>query len=405
MPHILKNLFLILFTSTAIFASADFNEAHFSDGNFRMFLESMEEQQTASIMVNDSDVYNPSDSEDENQNSFIKPSVSGQGPILIGAINGGGVKGIVSAKCLSQLVSLFDRHVTDIFDMLAGTSTGSIIAGGLTAVDDHQENIMTPRMTKALYKKQAATIFNRTWGETLFNPFGLRGPLYQSHRLDGILQEHLYDIPFNQTKIPTVVTAYNMTKGKGKVFCSHQLEGNAVVPNRQHDSLIMRDVIGASCAAPGFFAAKKLNDDDYVDGCLFALNPAEVAYNKAKKLFPNRDIYVISFGTGYSHYTPKALTSWGTLEWTKYFAMQMLKSQDTSVDDRLQRQLNKPGQQKQYYKIDFEINPDCRFDDGSINNMQYLSDIAKSTTQSQDFFDVVTLIKNIKNLKVEAKRV
>lgn len=48
------------------------------------------------------------------------------------AIDGGGIRGIIPARVLAELERITGRHTHQLFDLIAGTSTGGIIALGLT---------------------------------------------------------------------------------------------------------------------------------------------------------------------------------------------------------------------------------------------------------------------------------
>lgn len=49
------------------------------------------------------------------------------------ALDGGGTRGIYSAQVLAHVEDTFDVPIRDCFDLIAGTSTGSIIAGAAAA--------------------------------------------------------------------------------------------------------------------------------------------------------------------------------------------------------------------------------------------------------------------------------
>ena len=68
------------------------------------------------------------------------------------AIDGGGIRGIVPAHILNSIVGKLNINLNDNFQMLAGTSTGSIIVAGL-ACGVSIENIVN------LYKSLGEKIF------------------------------------------------------------------------------------------------------------------------------------------------------------------------------------------------------------------------------------------------------
>src|SRR5579863_4492395 len=69
-------------------------------------------------------------------------------------IDGGGIKGVFPAAFLTTLEQRLGRPVADHFDLIAGTSTGGIIAIGLGL------GLTAERMLD-LYKHHGARIFSR----------------------------------------------------------------------------------------------------------------------------------------------------------------------------------------------------------------------------------------------------
>ena len=56
-------------------------------------------------------------------------------PLRVLALDGGGIRGIIPASLLAELERRCDRRIGEMFDLIAGTSTGGILALGLTAPD------------------------------------------------------------------------------------------------------------------------------------------------------------------------------------------------------------------------------------------------------------------------------
>jgi patatin-like phospholipase/acyl hydrolase len=75
------------------------------------------------------------------------------------AIDGGGIRGIIAARILVEIEKLAGRSLAQAFDIIAGTSTGGIIACGLGVK-------MTAQALLDLYVKRGAEIFSRKlWQE------------------------------------------------------------------------------------------------------------------------------------------------------------------------------------------------------------------------------------------------
>src|SRR5271156_5569539 len=81
-----------------------------------------------------------------------------KGPKRILALDGGGIRGILTLQFLKPVEALVkqrlgqDALLCDYFDLIGGTSTGSIIAAGLACG-------MTVAALEQLYKKIGASIF------------------------------------------------------------------------------------------------------------------------------------------------------------------------------------------------------------------------------------------------------
>ena len=77
------------------------------------------------------------------------------------AIDGGGIRGIIVTQALTILETFLNKPVHDIFRLVVGTSTGSIISAGIAA------GITAKRMTQ-LYIDMGMSIFPNTIRKILF---------------------------------------------------------------------------------------------------------------------------------------------------------------------------------------------------------------------------------------------
>ena len=71
------------------------------------------------------------------------------------AIDGGGIRGIIPAVALSMLEDKLGKPVYEIFELAAGTSTGSIISAGIGAG-------LTAKKMAELYRDLGDSIFPHT---------------------------------------------------------------------------------------------------------------------------------------------------------------------------------------------------------------------------------------------------
>ena len=72
------------------------------------------------------------------------------------ALDGGGARGIYAAQVLARIERALDGKIKDYFDLIAGTSTGSILAGAAAAAIP-MANIVE------LFENESPSIFRKRW--------------------------------------------------------------------------------------------------------------------------------------------------------------------------------------------------------------------------------------------------
>ncbi len=229
------------------------------------------------------------------------------------ALDGGGTRGIYTAHLLAKIEQTFQVPIKTRFDLIAGTSTGSIIAGA--AVSD----IPMPDIVE-LFETETPHIFRRRW---------YRIPLflskYPSKKLAQIIAAHIPATPLGKIATPLMITSSEISKSEVQIFRSnytHKLSE----PTPADKGINLRDAILASCAAPTFFAPKSLHNSLLADGGLWANNPSTIAYTEALSAFGKdaREIRMLSIGTGHSvnMYRNRRgwgfITGWGGAKLTSY---------------------------------------------------------------------------------------
>ena len=217
------------------------------------------------------------------------------------SIDGGGIRGVFPAAALAALERTYTggRSVADYFDLIAGTSTGGILALGLGA-----------RLSAAklldLYAARGCEIF-RPFPN---NPLGrLRAWLrdqrqyarysYDSEALRRLLTEQLGDRLFGESRSRLCIPAFDGRHGEVFVFKTPH--------NRDYKTdrfELMVNVALATAAAPTYFRPLELGGYTLVDGGVWAINPVMLAVIEALICFDvNRDqIDVLSLSCGEDRY-------------------------------------------------------------------------------------------------------
>ncbi len=234
------------------------------------------------------------------------------------SLDGGGIRGLVTCRWLEGVdgaLSVAGRpEIPASFDLLAGSSTGALIACGLALGRSPQE-------LAGLYRTRRHDIFpgiaRRLWSRTTrLLSQGPSAPRYDGRGLEAVLADVFGDARLGDLRVPTLVTAYDTISRKPVVFKSFK---------PAHADLRVRDVCRATCAAPTYFPAHPLHvegaDRALIDGGIVANNPTACAIAEALRKDPavdrTRDLVVLSVGSG-ERIRPidlRAAREWGALEW------------------------------------------------------------------------------------------
>jgi patatin-like phospholipase/acyl hydrolase len=241
------------------------------------------------------------------------------------SIDGGGIRGLIAARVIARLEELIsaeageERRLADCFHMLAGTSTGGLLALGLTVPDP--ANPARPRLSGSdlvdLYLNEGPRIF----GDTLHKLLSLGGwiaPKHSDARLERALRDRFGEARLRDALRELIVTSYDMSEPGPHFFKRWRAR-----ETDERDAPMVEVGLSTS-AAPTYFPSRGLAGRALVDGGLFAANPSVAAVVEALKrrdeephhLSP-RELLMVSLGTG-QHETghPQSqVRRWGRIGW------------------------------------------------------------------------------------------
>jgi patatin-like phospholipase/acyl hydrolase len=213
------------------------------------------------------------------------------------AIDGGGIRGLIPALVLAEIERRAGRPIGELVDLIAGTSTGSIIACALAKPDP----LPAERIAR-LYVEEGPKIFDRSLLKRITSVGGYIDERYDATGLVDVLRRWLGDARLADARPPLLLTAYDLERRRA-LFLG------------RGDDMSMVDAAHASSAAPSYFEPVQVNGATLVDGGVFATNPAVCAYAKAA----GRLELLVSLGTG-EHTRPlsfETVRDWGQLQWAR----------------------------------------------------------------------------------------
>ena len=209
------------------------------------------------------------------------------------SIDGGGIKGILPAALLAEVERELTggRRLADTFDMIAGTSTGGIIALGLALGLSAQEVL-------EIYLSKGGAIFpsvpqpfrrlGRWWGSKA----RILGNQYDSTALDHEMAKKFGGRRLGDAKCRLVIPAFDHNTEPCIFKTPHH-------PDYKRDWKEEARVVAlATSAAPTYLKGLEVEGRMFWDGGLFANNPIMMAVVDTLACYdvPRRKVKVLSIG-------------------------------------------------------------------------------------------------------------
>ncbi len=232
------------------------------------------------------------------KNAFRNLGIDSNKRVIL-CLDGGGMRGILTVQLLKKLEEVAGIPCYELFDMVAGTSTGGIIAGlivnGFSANEIEEKYI---RLVSEVFDK-------RTLGDRFVNP-----PKFSKSKYRKLLIKELQDVTLAEScakhNVDLMITAHDMTASEETFFSCFKQKDDTYYGT--YKDVLLRAVMEATMSAPTYFNPL----ERFVDGGTTTYNnPAlsafieAVSYSSPKndKKLSSYDISkmcIFSFGTGIS---------------------------------------------------------------------------------------------------------
>ena len=288
------------------------------------------------------------------------------------SIDGGGIRGIIPAIALAELEARAGRPVADLFDLIAGTSTGGILALALARPGEDGRPAWSAATLVELYEQEGPAIFSRPVAHQVRTIRGLVDEKYPSDGLEAALMRYLGETRLSQALTNVLVTAYETERRKPFFFKS---AAALIDPGRD---FTMAAAARATAAAPTYFEPSRLEAEgtaDYfslVDGGVFATNPGMCAYAEVRRHRPDAEVVLLSLGTGQlTRPLPyHDVKDWGIVEWARPILDVVFDGVSDTVDYQLDQLLGTGHYWRLQVALDGGASDDL--DDAGAENLRRL---------------------------------
>lgn len=247
------------------------------------------------------------------------------------ALDGGGIKGAYTASVLATLSELLGEPVGERFDLIAGTSTGGILAVGLGLGLSAQEML-------TFYRDRGPLIFpimrlHRRWkheARHFFRPKHSQELLFSELKRAYFPDGNSRSLGSSTSRL--VVPAFDATSGVCHTF---RTPHHPLLKTDENTSAA--EVALATAAAPTYFSSAKVKNmianAPYFDGGVWANCPAMTAIVEAVCYLgvPLDRIDILSVGTTDEPFTVKAMAQAGIVGWGKTLLSLLMNAQVDST--------------------------------------------------------------------------
>ncbi|MFO7653965.1 MAG: patatin-like phospholipase family protein [Candidatus Krumholzibacteriia bacterium] len=231
------------------------------------------------------------------------------------SMDGGGIRGLLTTVILQRLAATPGlAGFLGSFDLLAGTSTGGLLALAIA-------HGLDPSAIRDVYVEKGPAIFKDSWLDDLIDLGKLRRADYSIAPLRRELHRLFGGTTLGQLHKRVLVTAFDLdnesadpTQRTWKPKLFHNFPG----PGSDRGTLVSRVGLYTS-AAPTYFPSV----DGYIDGGVYASNPAvcALAQTQDRRYRPRPsldEVVLLSLGTGRNlQFIPGRVHDWGYVQWIK----------------------------------------------------------------------------------------
>ncbi|MBD2208736.1 patatin-like phospholipase family protein [Nostoc linckia FACHB-104] len=340
-------------------------------------------------------------------------------PYKILSIDGGGIRGIIPAIILQEIENRTNKPIASLFDLIAGTSTGGILALGLTKPKlqlANQDNVLglpepvyTAKDLVSIFSEYGNVIFYEPlYAELLGDLDEILKPKYTSEGRDEILTQYFGSTTLSAALTEVLITSYDIEQRIPVLFTSNFSKEN--IESRRlrkiGQGFTMKEAAMATSAAPTYFVPYRIptthNRNGFytlIDGGVFANNPtglavvesivsAKKAKERGEEPWTLDNTLVLSLGTGsltkeYPYYAAK---NWGLVGWARPMFNIVLDGVSEAISIQIEELLphSEDKSQQQYYRLQAYLDESLEpMDNIKSYNIRTLIQIAKQIIEEK----------------------
>jgi len=313
-------------------------------------------------------------------------------------IDGGGLRGVIPIQVLKMVESITKKPIHKSFDLIAGTSTGGLLACALTI--ENRDSLVRGNCKfsleeiEELYISRGKEIFPKNKSKVA----GWVRPLFSPDNISGILSEYFGESRITHCLKPIFLTSFNIHRNRPVFFTTREASQSL----DKNSKLV--EICKATSAAPTYFPSHTFTYDGEstvcIDGGVVMNNPTigaliEVLGNPdykhykidSDKQIGLEDISILSLGTGKTNnnFIAHKSEKWGRLQWAKPLVDIFMCSPGRIIHKQIETLFDSFQYDKNYLRINIDIDEQySEMSDSREETLRYLLEESNSQITNND---------------------
>lgn len=272
--------------------------------------------------------------------------------INILVLTGGGVRGLIPLQVLAELERLTGKKTGELFDFMAGTSTGAINCAIMALVDDAAGRRFSAADIARDYVSNIRQMFSAPWYHKFLTVFGLFGPHYLPEGKLKVLRGYFGEATLADLATNLLVPVYDLVENALRIIRNWEPKGN-----QHYTNYLLLDLIHGASNPPLLFSPQAFlvanKKKVFIDPGVVINNPAEVILLNTWLMFPNKKLRIVQIANGGDdgmHYRHAHMAEFGAYGLLQYLLNSPIISSKFSTDLVLEY-IKEAGES--YLEVDF----------------------------------------------------
>jgi predicted acylesterase/phospholipase RssA len=313
--------------------------------------------------------------------------------VKILSIDGGGLRGLIPARFIAEIERRCGRPAWQIFDVIAGTSTGALVTAFLT----HPQTLSGQDVVDYYDGPESARFFQRGLAYKLISLDGLLRPKYPaSTHIDALKSALGTTAELKDARTEIAIPMFDLRSRAPRTYTFTR----AAARSDPDSNYPLWEVVRAASTASGYYPGWTLRSTSGarvhhpVDGGIYVNNPIVEALSHAIELVGGStavsesdvDFVAVSLGTGYYGEPIHTLheARWGFLGWAPRLLDLMFEGQANAAHRHVASILPQTGLFRHYLRMQAILPRPHKLDDTSLAAREDLKRAADAAIERYD---------------------